>query len=123
MFAAVLTDGWSLRGIAAVNASLAWVAACVHMWAGYKTSGHIRHMFIGIAALAFFYSLSYWWLFWNPSGGAEWSTFLRPFGIITWIMAWSVEPIVLVRYLQRSGDRLVSRAQAKADEVKGRLDE
>ena len=115
-------DGWSLTAIAVSNAILAWVAACVHGWAAYKTSGHIRQMFISIAALATFYSFAYWWLAFNTDRSADWSNFLRPFGIFTWVVAWAFEPIVLVHYLQRSGNKIVAQAQEAADQVKGKLD-
>ena len=120
---ALFTDGWSLSVIAVTNAVLAWVAAIVHGWAAYKTSGLLRKMFISISSLAFFYSLAYWWLAFNPSRGGDWSDFLRPFGIFTWVVAWAIEPIVLVTYLGRRGDEIVHKAQTVADKVQVKLDE
>lgn len=120
---AILTSGWSLQAVAVTNAILAWFAACVHMWAGYKTSGHLRKMFLGIAGLATFYSFAYWWLAFNPESGGEWSDFLRPFGIFTWVIAWAIEPIVLVHYLQKRAERIVKRATDAAAPAKEKLDE
>jgi len=120
---ALFFSGWSLQAIAALNAILAWFAACVHGWAAFSTSGHIRKMFLGIAGLAFFYSLAYWWLFLFPDRSGEWSDFLRPFGIFTWVIAWAIEPVVLVHYLKRRADNIISKAQVEADRVKERLDE
>ena len=120
---ALFTDGWALQWIAAINAILAWVAACVHGWAAYNTSGMIRKMFITISALALFYALAYWWLFFNPDRGGDWSNFLRPFGIFTWVIAWAIEPIILVTYLKRRGNEIVAKAQVVADRAGERLDE
>ena len=99
-------EDWSVQSVALGNALLAWVAGMVHSWAAAHTSGWLRRMFVAIAALAFFYSLAYWWLFWNPDRGGDWSDFLRPFGLITWIVAWAVEPVVLVRYLVNRASEL-----------------
>lgn len=120
---AFFTEGWSLAVVAAVNASLAWFAACIHAWAAYKTSGLLRKMFVSIAALAFFYCLAYWWLFFNTDEGGPWSEFLRPFGIFTWIIAWAIEPIVLVTYLNRRGSEIVEKAEEAASKAKEKLDE
>ena len=118
---ALFTDGWSLQAIAAINAVLAWAAACVHAWAAYKTSGLLRKMFLSIAGLATFYSFAYWWLFFNPTEGGAWSDFLRPFGIFTWVIAWAIEPVVLVTYLNRRGQQIVDLAHKRAVEAEGRL--
>lgn len=98
-----LTD---VQYIAAGNAIAAWAAAMVHSWAAINISGWLRKMFVAIACLAFFYSLSYWWLFLNPDRSGDWSNFLRPFGIATWIIAWGIEPVVLVRYLTKRGQQI-----------------
>ena len=94
----------------ALNAVLAWGASMTHVWAAVNTSGWLRRMFMGISALALLYSFSYWWLFFNPGRVSEWSNFLRPFGILTWVVAWSLEPVVLVLYLRRQGYRIVRMA-------------
>jgi hypothetical protein len=118
-----LLGGWSLAAIAVTNAVLAWVAAVVHMWAASRTSGLLQKMFIGIASLAFFYSLAYWWLAFNTDRSADWSNFLRPFGVLTWVIAWSVEPLILVTYLNRRGEEIVGKAYTVAEKAKGKLDE
>jgi ribose/xylose/arabinose/galactoside ABC-type transport system permease subunit len=119
---AFLTDGWTARTVSAANAVLAWIACIAHLYAASSTSGAIRKMFMTIGTLALFYSFAYWWLFLNPLRVNEWSDFLRPFGIVTWVMAWAVEPIVLVSYLERSGRRLQRAAQEAAEPAKQRLD-
>ena len=123
MLSALFFDGWSLTAVAATNASLAWFAACVHGWAAYKTSGHLRRMFLAIAGLATFYCFAYWWLAFNVDRSADWSNFLRPFGIFTWVIAWAIEPVILVRYLNRRGEQLVKRAEVEAEKAKVKLDE
>lgn len=111
---AFLTDGWSAQGISAVNGVLAWLAFLTHVYAASKTSGHLRHMFMTIACLALFYAFAYWWLFFNPDRVNEWSDFLRPFGVFSWIAAWTIEPIIFICYLQRSGRHLKEVAEEKA---------
>lgn len=105
-----LTD-WSIQTVAVANAILAWVAGMVHSWAATRVIGWLRRMFMFIAFLAFFYSLAYWWLFINPDRGGEWSAFLRPFGIVTWVIAWGIEPILLVKYLENRGKELEQMAK------------
>lgn len=117
-----LTDGWSAQSISAINAVLAWAAFIIHSWAASRTSGWLRKMFVMIGSLALFYSFAYWWLFFNPERVTEWSNALRPLGIFTWIIAWSVEPIILVIYLARRGDEIVRKAQDVADQASHRLD-
>ena len=112
MFGAIFED-WSIQSIAATNAIAAWAAAMVHTWAAINVMGWLRKMFVTIACLAFFYSLAYWWLFLNPDRGADWSDFLRPFGIITWAVAWGIEPVVLVRYLTRRGQQIEQLGKAR----------
>ena len=120
---ALIWNGWTIEAIAAVNAILAWVAAMVHAWAASKTSGYLRKMFVVIASLALFYSLAYWWLFFFPDRGEEWSNFLRPFGIVTWVVAWSVEPLILIKYLSNRANELEHKAGELADRAKAALDE
>lgn len=117
---AIVFEDWPVQSIAALNALLAWIAAMVHSWAATRVIGWLRKMFIGIAGLAFFYSLSYWWLFLNPDRGADWSEFLRPFGIITWVIAWGIEPVILVRYLENRGKDLERLAALRIKEAQAR---
>lgn len=119
---AFLTDGWSAQAISAINAVLALTAFATHVYAASKTSGHLRHMFMAIAGLAMFYSAAYWWLFYNPERVNEWSDFLRPFGVISWVAAWTIEPVVFVRYLTRSGHIIKARAEEQAAVGRERID-
>ena len=119
----LVIQNWSLTTVAVINAILAWVAACIHAWAAYKTSGHLRRMFLTIAGLATFYSFAYWWLVFNVDRSGDWSNFLRPFGLFTWVAAWALEPVILVRYLTRRGEQIVERAQVAADKAQVKLDE
>lgn len=123
---AFLTDDLSIRVVAGMNAALAALAAGVHSWAALKTSGLIRKMFIGICSLAVFYCAAYVWLFFNYTRSGEWSDFLRPFGLLTWVIAWAIEPFILVTYLQRRGQEIVKKAEvaaSKADDALNGHDE
>ena len=119
---AFLTDGWSAQGISALNGALAWMAFLTHVFAASRTSGHLGHMFMTIACLALFYAFAYWWLFFNPERVVEWSNFLRPFGVISWIAAWTIEPIVFILYLQKSGRHLTEVAETTAQVTQEFLD-
>lgn len=120
---AFLTDGWTEQTVSASNGALAWVACIAHIVAAVSTSGWLRRMFISIGSLALLYSFAYWWLFFNPERVQEWSDFLRPFGVITWVLAWSIEPLVLVFYLRRRGREIVGKAEEAAQGPRRRLDE
>lgn len=120
---AFLTDGWTDQAISAANAVFAWVACCAHIYAASKTSGNVRKMFMLIGTLALFYSFAYWWLFFNPERIVEWSNFLRPFGVFTWVVAWAVEPVVMVHYLTSTGRKIEHRARVVAEDRSQRLDE
>ena len=115
------TDGWSLVAVSYCNFFLAAVAATVHGWAAYNTSGHLRRMFLTIAGLASFYSISYLWLALNPERVSDWSNALRPIGIFTWVIAWAIEPVILVAYLKKRGRQIVEHAQAVADKADEKL--
>lgn len=119
---AFLTDGWSAQAISAVNAVLALLAFATHVYAASKTSGHLRRMFMTIAGLAMFYAAAYWWLFYNPTRVNEWSDFLRPVGVLSWIAAWTIEPVVFVRYLSKSGRNIRVKAEEQAAIGKERID-
>lgn len=105
------------RSISGVNAVMAWCAALAHVYAALSTGGWLRRMFIAIASLALFYSFAYWWLFFNPERVVEWSDFLRPVGLLTWVGAWTLEPFVLVHYMKRKSSELQQRAQSAVDEA------
>ena len=119
---AFLTDGWTQQSISAINAVLAWMAFVTHVYAASKTSGHLRRMFMTIAGLALFYSFAYWWLFANPDRVAEWSDFLRPIGVLSWVAAWTIEPIVFIRYLKRTGQLIEKDAEESAHRSREFLD-
>ena len=118
-----LLDGWDQQAVSAANAILAWAAACAHVYAAVKVSGKLRVMFIGIGSLALFYSFAYWWLFFNQSRASDWSDFLRPVSILAWILAWGIEPLVLVHYMKRRASELVGDAKREAGRARKRLDE
>lgn len=120
---ALLIDGWSEQLVSATNAVLAWVACVAHIYAASKTSGKLRLMFIGIGSLALFYSFAYWWLFWNPESVLGWSNFLRPISIFAWVLAWAIEPVVIIRYLQRSGREVIEHARSEAEDARRFLDD
>ena len=103
--------------LVAANALLAWAAGCAHIYGAINTSGWLRRMFTVIAALAWMYSLSYWWLFFHPDKPVEWSNFLRPIGIVTWVVAWGIEPILLVHYLRKQGDKMWAKAERVVSEA------
>ena len=117
----IITDDWSIGLVALVNAVLAWVSSMVHGWAATNTSGKLRLMFIAISGLALFYSITYWWLYFNPERVEDWSNFLRPFGIVTWVVAWSVEPVILVLYLRKRGNDMIRRAHEMVEKAEARL--
>lgn len=111
MFAAVIVTSVVL------NAVMAWVAGMSHMYAASVVEGKLRWTFLSIGTLAFFYSLAYWWLLVNPDNVEQWSDFLRPFGIITWVLAWTVEPFVLVHYLKGHASDIEARAARLVEKV------
>lgn len=104
--------------ISMVNAFLSWGAGMAHIYGAVNTSGWLRRMFLLIAGLALFYSLAYWWLVWNPTRGTEWSEFLRPWAVFTWVIAWGIEPIVLVRYLGKRSRFLIQQGHDQVQKSK-----
>ena len=100
-----------------INTVLSFFAALVHLWAGWKTSHSLRYLFWTIAALAFFYSMAYWWLLWNLDRAEVWSRIVRPAGIASWLIAWSLEPIIMVLWLQRRAKEIEARGKQALDEV------
>lgn len=119
---AFLADQWDQKLISGINAAAAFFAACVHVWVAAKFSGPLRTLFIAIGSLALFYSLAYWWLFFNPDEVLAWSNFLRPIGIATWMVAWAIEPFIIYRYMLGQGRKLVLHAEEAAAPYRERLD-
>ena len=112
-------DHW----VEAVNALGAWLAGCAHIYAAIHVSNHLRRLFVGIATLAWLYSFAYWVLFLGLVDVQDWSDFLRPFGIITWGVAWAVEPLVFVKYMRARGEGLVKQADELAAELRQVIDD
>ena len=82
----------------------------------------MRLMFITIGSLALFYSFAYWWLFFNPDRVLEWSNLLRPVSIFAWAIAWTIEPIVIIKYMQGQGRWVVRAAEHEAAKARVILD-
>lgn len=112
----LLPDGWRFADLS--NAILAWVAGMAHIYAAVHTSRWLRGLFISVAALALFYSFGYWWLVFNPERVSDWSNFYRPYGQVTWIIAWSLEPFIIVYYLRRLAYGLIGNAQKAVGEAR-----
>jgi len=113
-----LGDHW----VEAVNAIGAWLAGVAHIYAAVHVSNHLRRLFLSIAALAWLYSFAYWVLFFQLVSVQEWSDFLRPLGIITWGIAWAIEPLLFVRYMKQRGEGLVDQAGELAGELRDVID-
>ena len=105
--------------VALVNTVGAFTAFGINSWAAWHMSGWLRRMFNVIAGLALFYSAAYLWLVLHLDKVQVWSDFLRPIGLITWIVAWCLEPIIITRELRKRGNRM----QRQATEVVERFQE
>lgn len=99
--------------VAVVNGALAAAAAATLTYAAAKTIEWLRGLFLVMAALAEFYATAYFWLAINPDRSADWSAFLRPFGVLTWVVAWIIPPIFILHDRQRRAGQL----QRSIDEV------
>ena len=106
-------DNW----VELANALGAWTAGCAHIYAAIHVSAHLRRLFIVIAAMAWLYSIAYWVLFFELVSVRDWSDFLRPLGVITWGVAWAIEPIVFVYYMRRRGEGLIRQAETLTKEL------
>lgn len=106
MLSASIWGEWQTQAVNILNAMLALAAGCAHIWAALNTRGWLRRMFIIIAAMAWFYCVAYMWLVFHADRVEDWSNVIRPFGIMSWVMAWCIEPILLVRYFRNSARRL-----------------
>ncbi len=92
--------------VGVVNGVLASAAAATLTYAAAKTIEWLRGLFLVMAALAEFYATAYFWLAINPHRSADWSAFLRPFGILTWAVAWIIPPIFILRDRQKRAGQL-----------------
>lgn len=103
--------------IVVVNMVGAAIAGAVNMWAAWRTTAWIGRVFLGIATLSLTYAFSYFWLSFHMDKVAEWSAVMRPISILTWGVAWAIEPIVLVRYLDRKASEMQMSAIQKIVEA------
>lgn len=101
-----------------VNALGAFSAAVVNMWAAWRTNGWVSRVFLGIAGLSLTYMFSYAWLSFHMESAADWSAVMRPISIITWGVAWAIEPIVLVRYINAKAVEIQRSAVQKIVDVR-----
>ena len=104
-----------------VNAIGAWIAGCAHIYAAVHVTGHMRKLFMAIVSLAWLYSAAYWVLFFELVSVEVWSDFLRPFGIITWGLAWAIEPLAFVAYQKQRARGIVAEAESIQGLVNKRL--
>lgn len=104
--------------VAVINALAAAGAGTVNVWAAWKTTGWISRIFLGIAGLSFTYMFSYAWLAFHIDAAADWSAVMRPISIISWGVAWAVEPIVLVSYMNKKAVEIQRSAVQKIVEVR-----
>lgn len=89
-------------------------AVVANIWASSHTTGWIKWFFTLTAGLALVYSLSFLWLLFHFGQAAAWSQFMRPVGIVAWPIAWSVEPLLIVRYFHKKADELVVMGEKAA---------
>lgn len=99
--------------VVVVNMFGAATAGAVNVWAAWRTTAWISRTFLGIATLSFTYAFSYFWLSFHMDNAAEWSAVMRPISILSWGVAWAIEPIVLVRYLDKKATEMQSFAVQK----------
>jgi len=95
----------------------ALTAFAVNVWASTKVIQEIRWLFVSIASLSLVYAVAYVVLLADIVTVATWSNFLRPIGLISWLIAWSIEPYLLVRYAQKKAHSIGKLAEEKLDSV------
>ena len=109
MFAAAIVT------VTFMNVIGASIAFGVNLWASIRLPGKIRWMFQAIASLALVYCVAYFWLLFNPDKVEVWSDFLRPLSILTWVVAWAIEPVLIVREFERRAKEIISQVEHFAE--------
>jgi hypothetical protein len=98
-----------------VNLIFSGVAVATNLWAGRHSSGYLRLLFAGTSFLSAVYFGSFFWLVFNMDQAATWSAWLRPVGMLSWLVAWTAPPWVIVNHHTRFSRRLVDDARRKLD--------
>lgn len=93
------------------NALMALVACGVNWWGAKQFHKAMRFMFTFIAISSFGYFLSYIWLIFHGDSVETWSRAVRPLGVLTWTVPWTIMPILMVRSARREARRIIQRAE------------
>jgi hypothetical protein len=87
------------------------------IYAAVHTSKGLRTLFVLIGTLALVYGVSYVWLYLHLEAAEKWSEIMRPIGLASWLMAWTLEPIVMVRWIRRHGREIECRVDETIKQV------
>ena len=105
-------------GVGVINMVGAFAAFGINSWAAMHMSGWLRRMFNVIAGLALFYALAYFWLVLHLDQVKVWSDFLRPVGLVSWVVAWCLEPIIITREMRKHSRKMLKETDQVVERFK-----
>lgn len=101
-------------------------AVVVNLYAGTHIVSRVpgswlRHALLFSAFLALVYHVGYWWLILDPD--PSWSRFMRPIGIVAWLMGpWMGLPLAVMANARHLADHMVRKAREVLPEIHNTID-
>jgi hypothetical protein len=89
-----LTVVWFSIGLSAI-------AACTLLLAARHALPEMRATFAAAGVLAAIYCGSYLWLAFNFERTREWSALMRPVGMLSWLVAWTLPAAISMRLYRK----------------------
>lgn len=89
--------------------ALTVLAAIVHWYASRHSFPELRPVFAAAGVLALIYMGFYVWLAFNLERSGDWSSYIRPVGLIAWPVVWIAPPawsvLIWVRVQRTLGEK------------------
>lgn len=88
---------WVELSVVWVSLGMSAVAAVTCLLAARYSLPELRATFAAMGVLASIYCGSYVWLAFNFEQSKEWSALMRPVGMLSWLVAWTLPASISMR--------------------------
>ena len=88
---------WASLGVVWISLGLSAVAAVTMLLAARHSLPELRATFAAGGVLASIYCGGYVWLAFNFDRAQEWSAVMRPVGMLSWLVAWTMPAAISMR--------------------------
>lgn len=95
---------WFDLAVVWVSLGLSACAAVACLLAARHTLPELRAVFAAAGVLASIYCGSYVWLAFNFERAKDWSALMRPVGMLSWLVAWTLPAVISMKVARKLGD-------------------